>query len=234
MAAILGLDDGRVIEACAEAPRRGGRGGQLNAPPDRDRRTSCRVAVPATSAGGSAPSEVTLAVRFVSLEPARVGGDRLRVRLASVDVPPLGAVINNVDAGESDPQPLRTRWRASGGPVRWTQIIQAMSERASRSGRVRPGKVSVADAPDRARFRVCQSRIRTPEAGLVACEMNGDPTVLRSDALDGEVPRDGGFARMTGILMTGEWGAACRTATSRAHRRNRAKIASWRTGKGRC
>src|SRR6266436_2951091 len=58
--------------------------------------------------------------------------DRLRVRLASVDVrSPSVPVINNVDAAvESDPQRVKDALaRQAAGPVRWTQIIQAMSER---------------------------------------------------------------------------------------------------------
>ena len=58
--------------------------------------------------------------------------DRLRVQLASVDVrSPSVPVINNVDvAVESDPQRVKDALaRQAAGPVRWTQIIQAMSER---------------------------------------------------------------------------------------------------------
>jgi [acyl-carrier-protein] S-malonyltransferase len=58
--------------------------------------------------------------------------DRLRTRLASVEVrTPSVPVVNNIDVAiESDPQRIRDALaRQAAGPVRWTQVIQAMSER---------------------------------------------------------------------------------------------------------
>jgi len=58
--------------------------------------------------------------------------DLLRARLATIDVrAPSVPVINNIDvAVESDPERIRDALaRQAAGPVRWTQVIQAMSER---------------------------------------------------------------------------------------------------------
>src|SRR6266446_6180932 len=104
MAAILGLDDGRVIEACAEA----------------------------------AGDEVVEAVNFNAPAQIVIAGHRAAVARACDISRRLGAkravtvaVINNVDAAlESDPQRVKDALaRQAAGPVRWTQIIQAMSER---------------------------------------------------------------------------------------------------------
>ena len=136
MAAILGLDDGRVIEACAEAA-----GDEVveavnfNAPAQiviaGHRAAVARACDISRRLGAKRAVTLAVSVPFHSilLAPA---ADRLRVRLASVDVrSPSVPVINNVDvAVESDPQHVKDALaRQAAGPVRWTQIIQAMSER---------------------------------------------------------------------------------------------------------
>jgi [acyl-carrier-protein] S-malonyltransferase len=58
--------------------------------------------------------------------------ERLRAPLAAIDVrAPSVPVINNIDvAVQSDPDRIRDALaRQAAGAVRWTQIIQAMSER---------------------------------------------------------------------------------------------------------
>lgn len=136
MAAILGLDDGRVIEACAEAA-----GDEVveavnfNAPAQiviaGHRAAVARACDISRRLGAKRAVTLAVSVPFHSSLLASAA-DRLRVRLASVDVrSPSVPVINNVDvAVESDPQRVKDALaRQAAGPVRWTQIIQAMSER---------------------------------------------------------------------------------------------------------
>jgi len=136
MAAILGLDDGRVIEACAEAA-----GDEVveavnfNAPAQiviaGHRAAVARACDVSRRLGAKRAVTLAVSVPFHSSLLASAA-DRLRVRLASVDVrSPSVPVINNVDvAMESDPQRVKDALaRQAAGPVRWTQIIQAMSER---------------------------------------------------------------------------------------------------------
>jgi [acyl-carrier-protein] S-malonyltransferase len=136
MAAILGLDDGRVIEACAEAA-----GDEVveavnfNAPAQiviaGHRAAVARACDISRRLGAKRAVTLAVSVPFHS-SLLTSAADRLRVRLASVDVrSPSVPVINNVDvAVESDPQRVKDALaRQAAGPVRWTQIIQAMSER---------------------------------------------------------------------------------------------------------
>ncbi|TMH77104.1 MAG: ACP S-malonyltransferase [Betaproteobacteria bacterium] len=136
MAAILGLDDGRVIEACAEAA-----GDEVveavnfNAPAQiviaGHRAAVARACDISRRLGAKRAVTLAVSVPFHSSLLASAA-DRLRVRLASVDVrSPSVPVINNVDvAVESDPQRVKDALaRQAAGPVWWTQIIQAMSER---------------------------------------------------------------------------------------------------------
>jgi [acyl-carrier-protein] S-malonyltransferase len=139
MAAILGLDDADVIAACKEAAA--DLAGEVveavnfNAPQ--------QVVIAGHNAAVAKACEVsrrlgakraiTLAVSVPFHSSLLVGAaDRLRTRLAGVNVqPPSVPVINNIDvAVESDAGRIRDALaRQSCGPVRWTQIIQAMSER---------------------------------------------------------------------------------------------------------
>ena len=140
MAAILGLDDDRVIAACAEAAAQDA--GQVveavnfNAPSQvviaGHRAAVARACDISRRLGAKRAVMLAVSVPFHSslLAPA---ADRLRARLASVDVrAPSVPVINNIDvAVESDPERIRDALaRQAAGPVRWTQVIAAMSERA--------------------------------------------------------------------------------------------------------
>jgi len=136
MAAILGLDEAAVAAACAEAG-----GGEVVEPVNFNAPAQIVIAghrAAVERACGickrlGAKRAVTLAVSvpFHSslLAPA---AQRLRERLAGVAVAaPSVPVINNIDvAEESDPAGIRDAVaRQAAGPVRGTQIIQAMSER---------------------------------------------------------------------------------------------------------
>ena len=136
MAAILGLDESAVVAACAEAA-----GDEVveavnfNAPSQiviaGHRAAVARACEISKRLGAKRAVTLAVSVPFHSrlLAPAV---DQLRVRLASVEVrPPAVPVINNVDVAiESDPARIRDALaRQAAGPVRWTQIIQAMSER---------------------------------------------------------------------------------------------------------
>jgi [acyl-carrier-protein] S-malonyltransferase len=137
MAAILGLDEAAVAAACAEAAAAGEvvEAVNFNAPAQiviAGHRAAVERACGICKRLG-AKRAVTLAVSvpFHSslLAPA---AQRLRERLADVAVrAPSVPVINNIDvAAESDPARIRDALaRQAAGPVRWTQIIQAMSER---------------------------------------------------------------------------------------------------------
>jgi [acyl-carrier-protein] S-malonyltransferase len=137
MAAILGLDEEGVAAACAEAAGAGEvvEAVNFNAPSQiviAGHRAAVERACAACKRLG-AKRAVTLAVSvpFHSslLAPAAA---RLRERLANVAVQaPAVPVINNIDvAAESEPARIRDALaRQAAGPVRWTQIIQAMSER---------------------------------------------------------------------------------------------------------
>jgi [acyl-carrier-protein] S-malonyltransferase len=136
MAAILGLDESGVVAACAEAA-----GDEVveavnfNAPSQiviaGHRAAVTRACEISKRLGAKRAVTLAVSVPFHSslLAPA---ADRLRTRLTSVQVrAPDVPVINNIDvAVESDPQRIRDALaRQAAGPVRWTQIIQAMSER---------------------------------------------------------------------------------------------------------
>ncbi len=146
MAAILGLDDDHVREACARAQQ------EL-----RDRDPAARPAV-VEAVNFNAPSQVVIAghsaalaraseiaremgakravplhvsVAFHSslLEPARV---RLRERLERVQVNrPVLAVVNNIDVREEvEPAAIREALAHQvSGPVRWTEIVTHLARR---------------------------------------------------------------------------------------------------------
>lgn len=139
MAAILGLDEADVIAACAEAA--GQQVGEVveavnfNAPAQiviaGHRAAVARACEISRRLGARRAVTLAVSVPFHSSLLA-VAADRLRACLATVDVkPPAVPVINNIDvAVESDPARIREALaRQAAGPVRWTQIIQAMSER---------------------------------------------------------------------------------------------------------
>ena len=136
MAAILGLDEESVAAACAEAA-----GAEVvepvnfNAPAQiviaGHRAAVERACAVSKRLGARRAVTLPVSVPFHSslLSPAVT---RLRERLAAVAVrTPSVPVVNNVDViDESDPAHIRDALaRQAAGPVRWTQIIQTMSER---------------------------------------------------------------------------------------------------------
>jgi len=136
MAAILGLDDAGVVAACAEAA-----GGQVveavnfNAPAQvviaGHRDAVARACETSRQRGARRAVPLPVSVPFHS-SLIRPAAQRLRERLATVAVRrPAVPVINNIDVrDEVDPDRIRDALaRQAAGPVRWTQIIQAMSQR---------------------------------------------------------------------------------------------------------
>jgi [acyl-carrier-protein] S-malonyltransferase len=136
MAAILGLDEAGVEAACAEAA-----GGEVveavnfNAPAQIVIAGHCGAVARACEisrrlgARRAVPLAVSVPFHSSLIRPA---AERLRERLATVRVRrPEVPVINNIDVREeSEPDRIRDALaRQAAGPVRWTQIIQAMSER---------------------------------------------------------------------------------------------------------
>jgi [acyl-carrier-protein] S-malonyltransferase len=139
MAAILGLDDGSVIEACAQAA--GDQAAQVveavnfNAPSQiviaGHRDAVVRACEISKQRGARRAVTLAVSVPFHSSLLASAA-ERLRAPLAAIDVrAPSVPVINNIDvAVQSDPDRIRDALaRQAAGAVRWTQIIQAMSER---------------------------------------------------------------------------------------------------------
>lgn len=137
MAAILGLDEEGVAAACAEGAGAGEvvEAVNFNAPSQiviaGHRAAVERACAVCKRLGAKRAVTLAVSVPFHSslLGPAAA---RLRERLAHVAVQaPSLPVINNIDvAVESEPARIRDALaRQAAGPVRWTQIIQAMSER---------------------------------------------------------------------------------------------------------
>ena len=156
MAAILGLSDDQVREACAQA-RRGPDGSvevvapaNFNAPAQvviaGHKAAVERACNAARSLGAKRALSLPVSAPFHSslLEPA---GERLRVALAGIDVRvPRIPLVNNVDvAVESDPARIRDALvRQAYGPVRWVEVVQALAERGvDRFVEFGPGKVLV-------------------------------------------------------------------------------------------
>ncbi len=136
MAAILGLDEASVIAACRQAAC-----GEVveavnfNAPAQiviaGHRDAVARACEICRRLGAKRAVALAVSVPFHS-SLIRPAAQRLRERLATVAVrAPALPVINNIDVrDESEPDRIRDALaRQAAGPVRWTQIIQAMSER---------------------------------------------------------------------------------------------------------
>jgi len=136
MAAILGLDDGQVVAACARAS-----GDQVveavnfNAPDQvviaGHRAAVQRACEEAKRLGAKRAVPLAVSVPFHSSLLASAA-DRLRVRLAGVAMrSPSVPMINNIEvAVESDPARIRDALaRQAASPVRWTQIVQSMATR---------------------------------------------------------------------------------------------------------
>ncbi len=134
MAAILGLSDEQVRQACAEAAQ-----GEVveavnfNAPSQvviAGHKSAVERACQAARALGAKRAVVLpVSAPFHSslLAPA---SRRLRERLAQVAVlPPSIPVINNIDvARQTEPDRIRDALaRQAAGPVRWTEVVRAMA-----------------------------------------------------------------------------------------------------------
>jgi len=139
MAAILGLDDGLVAQACAQAT--GGANAQcgevveavnFNAPAQvviaGHRGAVARACEAAKTLGAKRAVVLPVSVPFHSSllgEASR----RLRERLRDVNLnAPAIPVINNIDVqAPADPDAIRDALaRQAAGPVRWTGVIEAM------------------------------------------------------------------------------------------------------------
>jgi len=138
MAAILGLDDQQVAAACAQAAQ--AEPGQVveavnfNAPMQVVIAGHCgavaRACEFAKALGAKRAIVLPVSVPFHSRLLAGAA-ERLRTRLRDVNLgPPSVPVINNVDVTVlTDADAIRDALaRQAAAPVRWTQIIQAMSQ----------------------------------------------------------------------------------------------------------
>jgi [acyl-carrier-protein] S-malonyltransferase len=136
MAAILGLDDGKVRQLCADAA-----GSQVveavnfNAPGQvviaGDKAAVERACELAKSAGAkrALPLPVSVPSHCALMRPA---AERLRERLAAVHLQtPLIPVLHNVNVREAgEPQSIRDRLAQQlYSPVRWVETIQAIANR---------------------------------------------------------------------------------------------------------
>jgi [acyl-carrier-protein] S-malonyltransferase len=154
MAAVLGLDDDQVAEACRQGSA-GPQGQQevvapanLNAPGQvviaGHRAAVERACAAAKTLGARRAVLLPVSAPFHSslLEPA---GARLREALASVDLrAPRVPLINNVDvAEESEPARIKDALvRQAYGPVRWVELVEALTARGvDRFIEFGPGKV---------------------------------------------------------------------------------------------
>lgn len=136
MAAILGLDDDKVRQACSEAA--GQVPGEVVEPANYNAPAQVVIAghkaaveracerAKALGAKRAMPLAVSAPFHSSLLRPA---GDRLATALAAVDLrPPQVQLVNNVDVAiETDPARIRDALvRQSYGPVRWVEVVQKM------------------------------------------------------------------------------------------------------------
>ena len=138
MAAILGLEDESVRQACARAaseiPGEVVEAVNFNAPAQvviaghsAALARACEIARE-LGAKRALPLSVSVAFHSSLLEPARL---RLRERLSHTDVRrPTVAVVNNIDvAVEYEPDRIRDALaRQVAGPVRWSEIVLQLAE----------------------------------------------------------------------------------------------------------
>lgn len=155
MAAILGLDADRVRQVCAEA--QAGMSGQgdevveavnFNDPAQTviaGSKAAVDLACTMLKAAGAKralPLPVSAPFHSTLMRPA---AERLRERLAeTVFMPPQLPVLNNIDVSvQNEPDALREAlYRQAFGPVRWVEIVQAISARGvSHVVECGPGKV---------------------------------------------------------------------------------------------
>ena len=136
MAAILGLDDEQVRQACREAAE--GHPGEVVEPANYNAPSQVVIAghkaaveracerAKALGAKRALPLAVSAPFHSSLLKPA---GERLAAALADVELrAPRFALVNNVDvAVESDPARIRDALiRQSYGPVRWVEVVNKL------------------------------------------------------------------------------------------------------------
>jgi len=150
MAAILGLTDDQVRQACAEASSAGEvvEAANYNAPSQvviAGHKTAVdRACERAKALGAKRALPLAVSAPFHSslLKPA---GDRLAIALASLDLKsPRFALVNNIDAAvESEPARIRDALvRQAWGPVRWVDVVHGLkAQGASHIIEFGPGKV---------------------------------------------------------------------------------------------
>lgn len=152
MAAILGLDDAAVQQACNEAMAAAA--GQVVAPANFNAPSQVVIAghreaveracerAKALGAKRALPLPVSAPFHSSLLQPA---GERLERALAAIDVrAPQVPVVNNVDvAVEDDPSRIRDALvRQASAPVRWVEVVQRLKTMgATRVVEFGPGKV---------------------------------------------------------------------------------------------
>lgn len=152
MAAVLGLDDAAVAQACARAveavPGEVVEPVNFNAPAQvviaghkAAVERACEIAKE-LGARRAMPLPVSAPFHSTLLRPA---GERLARALAEITIkPPAIALVNNVDvAVESDPDRIRDALvRQAASPVRWVEVVQKLKTMgATRIIEFGPGKV---------------------------------------------------------------------------------------------
>jgi [acyl-carrier-protein] S-malonyltransferase len=141
MAAILGLSDDQVAQACESASRAPDGRQETVAPANYNAPSQVviaghhaaveRACVAAKALGARRAVLLPVSAPFHSplLEPA---GARLRRALAGIDLrPPRIPLVNNVDvAQESEPARIKDALvRQAYGPVRWVELVQTLRDR---------------------------------------------------------------------------------------------------------
>ncbi|MCM8612212.1 ACP S-malonyltransferase [Accumulibacter sp.] len=138
MAAVLGLDDGKIVEACRQAAAAAG-AGEVVEPVNFNGPGQTVVAGSKAAVERACEVVKTMGAKRAVLLPVsapfhsslmRPAADRLATRLAEISLqPPRLPVINNVDVAiEDDPQRIREALvRQAHSPVRWVETIRRMA-----------------------------------------------------------------------------------------------------------
>lgn len=153
MAAILGIDDAKILEACAEAAASVGNGEvvepvNFNAPGQTviaGSKAAVERACDACKARGAKRAVLLPVSAPFHSSLIRPAAEKLAVRLAELSfAAPKIPVINNVDVAiESDPEKIKDALiRQAYSPVRWVETIQKMAALgATTIAECGPGKV---------------------------------------------------------------------------------------------
>lgn len=153
MAAILGIDDAKILEACAEAAASVGNGEvvepvNFNAPGQTviaGSKAAVERACEACKARGAKRAVLLPVSAPFHSSLIRPAAEKLAVRLAELNfATPKIPVINNVDVAlESDPEKIKDALiRQAYSPVRWVETIQKMAALgATTVAECGPGKV---------------------------------------------------------------------------------------------